>query len=173
MVDRHTTVPYDFTCYTDNPTGINVPHLPLLEPVMTGWWNKLNFFKLKEHILFLDLDIIIINNIDSLFMLNEDFAVLRCPSYRRHKFNTTIIFFVPSKCRIQINDIHRHYSDQEYIQAHLKAKKVFIEDLRIVSYKYNILQLRQDPTKAKIVYCHGEPKPHELTHLPWVQEHWR
>ncbi len=174
IVQRHTTIRHRFTCFVDNPRDIEkrVYCIPLIRPVMSGWWNKLNFFKLKdERVLFLDLDIIILNNIDSLLEIKNDFAVLRCLNIRRHLFNTTVMSFNPSKCSIKIEENTEHRSDQEYIQDHLNAERVFIEDERIVSYKYDIEHLRKEPRDMKIVYCHGEPKPHELEH-DWVKENW-
>lgn len=174
MVQRHITIRHRFTCFVDDPKGIDkkVYCVPLMRPVMLGWWNKLNFFKLKdERVLFLDLDIIILNNIDSLLEIGDDFAVLRCPNIRKHMFNTTVMSFNPSKCKLRI-DKTEYFSDQEYIQDHLEGEKVFIEDERIVSYKYNIEHLGEEPRDMKIVYCHGEPKPHELEH-DWVKENWR
>ena len=139
---------------------------------MIGWWNKLNFLKIKsKRVLFFDLDIIIIDNIDSLFCIEDDFAVLRCPNRRTHMWNTTIMSFDPGKCGIDIIDKTEHFSDQEYIQEHLQAEMTFIEDPRIVSYKYNIKKCKENPNEKKIIYCHGVPKPHELEYS-WVQENW-
>ena len=47
MVARHTTVPYQFHCLTDDPAGIdpdvNIVSLPK-EPGIHSWWSKLWMF---------------------------------------------------------------------------------------------------------------------------------
>ena len=76
MVKRHTTVPFQFHCLTDDPVGldpeINAIQLPK-DPWIKSWWSKLWMFSpdmpLKGNILFFDLDVIIFNNIDELEQL--------------------------------------------------------------------------------------------------------
>ena len=73
MVKRHTTVPYQFNCLTDDANGldpdINVIKLPN-DPWIKSWWSKLWMFApempLKGNILFFDLDVVIFDNIDRL-----------------------------------------------------------------------------------------------------------
>jgi hypothetical protein len=74
MVKRHTTVPFQFHCLTDDPVGldteINVIKLPT-DPWVKSWWSKLWMFApempLKGNMLFFDLDVVIFDNIDPLF----------------------------------------------------------------------------------------------------------
>jgi len=45
---------------------------------------------------------------------------------------------------------------------------------QVVSYKRHVLPRGGVlPSGARVVSCHGKPRPHELTRLPWVKEHWR
>jgi hypothetical protein len=85
MVRRHTTVPFEFHCLTDDPAGldshINVIKLPT-DPWVKTWWSKLWMFApempLKGNILFFDLDVVIFNNIDNLFTHNPGkFNIIR------------------------------------------------------------------------------------------------
>ena len=85
MVKRHTTVPYQFHCLTDDPNGldpeINVITLPK-DPWIKTWWSKLYMFSpdmpLQGNILFFDLDVVIFDNIDPLFSYNENrFNIIR------------------------------------------------------------------------------------------------
>ena len=77
MVKRHTKVPYQFHCITDDATGldpaVNVIKLPK-SPIIKTWWSKLWMFSpkmpLQGNILFFDLDVVIFDNIDSLFTHN-------------------------------------------------------------------------------------------------------
>lgn len=71
MVQRYLTLPYTFYCYTDDSTGIikDVNIIQMEDTSLEQWWGKLALFKkdrFKGVNLFLDLDISIQNNIDSL-----------------------------------------------------------------------------------------------------------
>ena len=74
MIKRHTTIPIEFICFTENPKGIDpgVQIRPIpLHPDIKGWWYKPMFFNpglnLNGPMLYMDLDIIIFKNIDHLF----------------------------------------------------------------------------------------------------------
>ena len=78
MVKRHLTLPHRFVCFTDETTGINpgietrpIPEIPLgSAPVFSGW-RKLSSLSpklgLEGTVLFLDLDLVIMDNIDGFF----------------------------------------------------------------------------------------------------------
>jgi hypothetical protein len=71
MVRRHSTVPFKFACITEDPVGLNpdirVLNLPMLGGTR-GWWFKPYIFSkqlpLDGTILFLDLDLVIVNSLD-------------------------------------------------------------------------------------------------------------
>ena len=74
MVQRNLTVPFEFVCFTEDPTNINpdirIEPIPLISGVV-GWWYKPLFFNpklgLTGTILFFDLDVVVFKNIDYLF----------------------------------------------------------------------------------------------------------
>lgn len=74
MLKRNLTIPYQLYCYTDDPVGIqsDINIIPIPEDNdLEVWWNKLAMFKkgfggLKGQCLYLDLDVVIQNNIDCL-----------------------------------------------------------------------------------------------------------
>jgi hypothetical protein len=72
MVERNTTVPFRFVCYSDR----NIPGVEIvrLKPGFDGWWNKLQMFdpamKVGDHVLYFDLDTVITGNIDWLMNYN-------------------------------------------------------------------------------------------------------
>jgi hypothetical protein len=74
MAKRNITLPFNFYCHTEDPTGIydEVNIVPLDESLgLEKWWWKLTLFKKNNWgygiNLFLDLDVVIQNNIDHLF----------------------------------------------------------------------------------------------------------
>lgn len=78
MAKKNITLPFNFYCYTEDSTDIydEVKIKPLDESLkLEKWWWKLTLFKqndLSNGInLFLDLDVIIQNNIDHLFKLAD------------------------------------------------------------------------------------------------------
>ena len=74
MAKRNLTLPFNFYCYTEDPTDIynEVNIIPLDESLdLKAWWWKLTLFKQNDWSeginLFLDLDIVIQKNIDHFF----------------------------------------------------------------------------------------------------------
>ncbi len=81
MVMRNTTREFNFYCLTDNPSHYSQPIIPLpLTQPLFGWWNKMFLFKpgiLPDgKYLYFDLDVVIIDNIDSLFEF-DGFGIAR------------------------------------------------------------------------------------------------
>ena len=87
MVKRHTTVDFKMVCLTDRTEGIDpaiecfpIPPLALPEGSPERGWNKLSTFEpdlygLQGNALFLDLDVVIVDNIDSFFTHPGDFLL--------------------------------------------------------------------------------------------------
>ena len=72
MVKRNCTLDFEFVCLTDDVTGID-PNIKILSlpKTLKGWWCKPYMFSndlpLKGTVLYMDLDVVISNNIDHLF----------------------------------------------------------------------------------------------------------
>ena len=84
-VRRHLSLPHRFVCLTDDSRGIDpgVEVRPLTDD-LPGWWNKLTLFKprlydLTGTVLFFDLDMIVIRNIDSLARHPGEFLAVLAP----------------------------------------------------------------------------------------------
>lgn len=84
MVERNTTVPHQFVCFSDRELeGIKTVKLI---PGYEGWWNKMQMFntdfKLGNRVVYLDLDTLIVDNIDwlleydGMFMGIEDLGAV-------------------------------------------------------------------------------------------------
>src|SRR5690606_24162958 len=85
---RHTTVDFKMVCLTDRTEGINsevqcfpIPPLALPEGAPERGWNKLSTFEpdlygLEGNALFLDLDVVIVDNIDEFFSYPGDFLII-------------------------------------------------------------------------------------------------
>lgn len=88
MVARNTTWTIRFVCFTDDPSGIDpgieCQPLPKFEydPQLGKYWPKLGLMQpelggLTGMTLFLDLDLVILDNIDGLFTLPARFLIIR------------------------------------------------------------------------------------------------
>jgi hypothetical protein len=95
MAKRNITLPFNFYCYTEDATDVydEVNIIPLDESLdLEKWWWKLTLFKensLNGINLFLDLDVVIQNNIDHLFnVAMHDKLVLISPNYDNVENNT-------------------------------------------------------------------------------------
>jgi hypothetical protein len=72
MVSRHTTVPYEFVCLTDDRHPIDGVRNIIMpdQGYAKKWWHKVHMFDptlaLQGRILYLDLDVVISSNIDKL-----------------------------------------------------------------------------------------------------------
>jgi len=87
MVQRNLTLPFNFVCFTENPSGLrkeinikSLPELNLPSNIPERGWRKLSVFQenfggLKGKTLFLDLDVVIVSNIDEFFTYPGEFLI--------------------------------------------------------------------------------------------------
>ncbi len=182
MVERNTTVPYEFVCLTDDNRGVLFQgfHVEPISTDLPGWWSKLVLFKPHPYlagrrVLFLDLDTVIVGNMDFLLEYDGGFAILS-DFYRPQTFGSAVMAIPPGfGPHIWWNfdpDNIDCAGDQDWIWSNLNNATRW-QDLypgKIVSYKVHC----QDglPADARVVCYHGTPRPHETTNIHWVQEHW-
>ena len=110
MVARNITPPFTFTCFTDNAADIRLeviceplPPLDVEMPVRTlGIWPKARLWgpqlgQLKGDVLFLDLDMVIVGNLDPFFEFGEPGQVIlsRNPAKPLEKLGQTSLFRFP------------------------------------------------------------------------------
>ena len=159
MVKRNLTVPFEFVCYTEDPsdidTDIRVEPIQII-PGVSGWWYKPMFFNpnlgLKGTILFFDLDVIVFDNIDNLFSYEAGkFCIIR--DFNRHviknynKFNSSIFRLTTNMHQHVYTDfikntnaqIKRFQGDQDWLRASIKeGTYTYWPDEWIQSYKWEM-----------------------------------
>lgn len=182
MVERNTTVPHEFVCLTDDNRGVLFQgfHVEPIGTDLPGWWSKLILFKPHPYlagrrVLFLDLDTVIVGNMDFLLEYTGKFAILR-DFYQQAGYGSAIMSIAPGIGsylweRFTPEIMQCFAGDQDWIRRHSVCE--IWQDLhhgKIVSYKVHC----QDglPADARVVCFHGEPRPHQVTHLNWMQEAW-
>ena len=208
MVERNCSVPYGFACITEDPTGLNpnIKIIPLpVTPGVNGWWYKPWVFSkdlpLQGTIMFLDLDLVIIKNIDDFwnycpgrFCIIRDFNRSTVKDW--NKFNSSIFKFEKGAYSFVwenfIKDpgiIKRMHGDQDWIYSQIRSNFQFWPDEWIRSYKWEVRN-RQDivrdgvrrifkeianpeiDARSRILVFHGDPKPSDVKD-PIIVDNWR
>lgn len=189
----NSTLPYKFWCMTDTPfkfPGVNILSLRLNLP---GWWSKVEVWNpslagILGRALYIDLDTLVTGNIDNILgydgdlCLQRDFAFLDCPSI-------PIVNFAPKAMKPVWDVFHKdperwmregdkciapHFGDQILVSKALKVPLEcdYWQDIlagEIVSYRFECRN--HLPPEARLVSCHGLPKPHEIKE-PWFRQLW-
>lgn len=196
-IKRNLTLPFKFYCLTDNPIDLH-PKIECISAVigLEGWWQKLALFHSglmpRGQLLYLDLDLIILGNLDSIFC-NLDSMPFTCLrdwiDWNGHALNSSIMTFDPMdfsfvwdnfypRC-VEIQRDYAALTDQGYLDEVIPStfERFYINNSfphSIKSYKFSDASLVVPlDSRICIVDCHGSPKPHELLHLDWVKSHWR
>lgn len=163
MVRYNLSLPFSFWCLTENPTGIHqdVRIIPLPKHLQVkGWWYKPYIFSntlpIEGTILYLDLDLVIANPIDKLFLFYPNkYCVLR--DFTRSmrpgwpKYNSSVIRFdagqldyVWQKFQNESQYImKRHYGDQDFLYEMTNGKGQYFPDTWIKSWKWEVRKDRQ------------------------------
>lgn len=161
-VTKNTTLPCKFFCLTDNAENLdkNIIALPLPNYNLAGWWFKPYIFSkelpITGFVLYIDLDVVITNNIDKLFKYNincfnivRDFNRVLRPSYDR--FNSSVMSFTAGsldylwqKFSMQHQFIVKsNHGDQDFIFKEQKSFAKFFPDSWIQSWKWEIRKDRK------------------------------
>jgi hypothetical protein len=205
-VSRNLILEHEFVCLTEDPTGLNknIKILPLQQnKEIDGWWYKPMVFNpelpLSGTVLFLDLDVVIFDNIDYLFTYEpksfciiEDYYAKRkgktgmnssCFRFE-HGTNTNIYFDFMKNSKKIMQSMH---GDQDWIQMSIKSNYKYWPNSWIKSFKWemhdekeiikngNTYLVNTNPRIDKdtsIAVFHGHPKPHEIEQT-WCKNNWR
>ncbi len=192
MVSRNITLPFQMVCFTDDASGIHpevickdLPPLDLPEGAPERGWNKLTTLQkdlggLQGEALFLDLDVVIVDNIDELFSYPAEFAIIRDAKLSRRMIgNSSVYRFKIGKYddilqnfRTHFSEVQKNYrNEQAYLSDEVRKKGdlSFWPNEWCPSYKYHCmkpwpLNYFQDaviPKGAKVLIFHGHPVPSE------------
>ncbi len=192
MVERNLTFPFIFTCFTENSHGIRsevkiqpLPELALPDNIPERGWRKLtvfakNFGGLSGSTLFLDLDVVIVDNMDDFFTLPGEFFIAhdkRNP--QKMEGNSSVFRFeigaYPEILHYFEQNFEKVKSEVRHEQAYLsrelhkKGKLKFWPDEWVPSFKYRCapswikswFEAPVIPKDAKVILFHGLPNPPE------------
>ncbi|UNU73506.1 glycosyltransferase [Moraxella nasovis] len=196
MVKRHLTLDFQMVCLTDDDTGIDpqikcypIPELNLPANLPERGWKKLttftpNLYDLKGTALFLDIDIVIVDNIDCFFthqaehedsvMIIRDWKkpwrlVGNSSVYRfkvgQNTYPDLLSYFEQNFEKIRQEVRHEQAFLSNYLRKHHHLE--YWDASWCVSFKYHCLHNiplayfipPKKPANAKIIIFHGEINP--------------
>lgn len=165
-----------FVCYVDEPRDL--PDWVAQRPIANrpaGYRDFTQPYELGGPMMLMGLDTVIVGDIDPLAAYCFDAQRLALPAaiYRRNTVCNAVAL-VPAGHEW----VYAQWdgsNDMAWLRLQHKRGKVDVLDRlfpgQIVSYKEKVKRFGLD--RARIVFFHGEEKPHELGDLAWIREHWR
>lgn len=163
MVARNCTLDYEFVCLTNDPAGLNtkIKSLPLPSGI-SGWWCKPYMFSkdlpLNGTVLYMDLDVVISNNIDKLFTWSpghwctiRDFTRVMRPKWQKYnssviRFETGALDFVWTDYnKDKVNIQKRFHGDQDWLYeaTYKRQAPMLYPDSWILSWKWEVRSNRR------------------------------
>lgn len=170
---RNLTRPFRFVCYTERDrrfaeTAINqIVGLP----ARPTYGDCIRPYELGDPMILVGLDTIVCGNIDHLAdhcLAADKIALPRDPYHPRQACNGVAL--VPAGLE-RIASEHRGENDMEWLRT---FPHDFTDDLfpgQIQSFKGAVRD--RGIGDSRIVYFHGQEKPHQLPDHPLIAEHWR
>jgi hypothetical protein len=186
-------------CITDRPSDLTDsvnPISPFLKS--KGWWNKLNLFSPEMptgHILYMDLDIVILHNFDAeIIEMTKSEKKMCCVSdaieWKGERFSSSMMCFESGTLSHIFDNFIKNESainnleggDQVWTGPQLESiyyiddkfpnlkKNLKFHLSKMVNGKLNIPMNIDD--RIKLVDCGGRPKPDQLEALPYVKKNW-
>lgn len=81
--------------------------------------------------------------------------------------------------RQEVEKVFHRHGDQVFTSWALNGRfdlweQLYPETHGFCSYRFDIVQKKQDPLKQRFINFHGNPKPHEAVKSDaWLKEHWK
>lgn len=169
---RNLTKPFRFVCYVDRPRTFAEPiyQVRLRSPEPT-YADCIQPYELGCPMILVGLDTVVTGNIDHLadYCMTADKIALPRDPYAPHRACNGVAL-VPAGMEAIAKD-HRGENDMEWLRAKPHA---FLDDLwpgQVVSWKGRVEKFGAGD--ARLIYFHGERKPHQMPNNALIQEHWR
>jgi hypothetical protein len=213
MVARNLTLPHRFVCLTDEAAGIRpevecrpLPAIALADAPPHSGWRKLSCFgpeldDLGGPVLFLDLDLVVVANIDCLFAHPGAFCIIENWTQPGRGVGNSSVFrfhagahrpILQRFCADPAQIIRSWPNEQTYLSRAI-GEVTYWPHSWCRSFKHDCLPARPlrpfraatIPADARIIVFHGEPKPPDaargvwpksltgLRPVSWVDEYWR
>lgn len=214
MVKRHLTIPHRFVCLTDDTKDIDrdiecfpLPKITVPKEKDGSPWRKLGMFSekienLKGKALFLDLDIVIIANIDSLFDYSDKFTIIENWTQKGRGIGNSSVYcfelgeysYVLDYYNKNIEEVTNEFDNEQIYLSKKIGDIKFWPESWCKSFKKHCLPMYilryfktpKQPKDAKIIVFHGNPKPEHaikggffgniwkyVKPTPWIISNWK
>ena len=166
QVERHLPGA-DFVCLSDVP--VPCARIPLIAG-LSGWWSKLELFRLPSAIYF-DLDTSIIASLADIAAYPHRFTALEhwdrdgrlCSGFMAWNGDYSYLLDeFTKKDHLKYARCMGRWGDQGYIQDHLRVQPEWVNTLFpgcMMSYKKHCRE--SIPAGTRVIYFHGKPRPWE------------
>lgn len=192
MLSRHLSLPHELVCVTDRTLALDVRTVPL-DPTLAiagTTYAKLQLFRpdaavvLGERLLYVDLDVVIVDDLTPIVDRREDVVLWRNPhedAPRGTRWQTSMILMTAG-ARPEVwtwfdpemtpGAMGRRWGghDQAWIS------QVLSEEARWTEADGVVVAARQLQPGARIVFFPGRQDPSQAktqARCPWIAEHWR
>lgn len=213
MVKRHLGLPFRFICITDSSDGLEeeietIALPPFSDPPPAFYkycqaWRKLLLFEnplfgIQGKVLFLDLDVVIVDDIDCFFEFSNKLSIIENWSQPGRLIGqASVICFTAGqyphlleKYRSdQSNIVRTHMTEQVYITRELGEDNIdFFPEEWCKSFKYHCMHggiknsfrtPSRYPSGSKIIVFHGNPNPINAIEgnwgkpVPWFKKFYK
>ena len=192
MFKRNTTIPINVHCITTlEPFTPFMTFHRLESPSWKGCLPKYSVFNkdlgIKGRVFACDLDVVVVGNMDEILSYDGPLATRSTFVGEKLSGGDMVAFNAGSGDYSWIWD--EFQDDPEGVEQftegrerwlyryhpELKGKLVYLQDVfkdQIYSYKRHIQPRNRLPKNARIISCHGKPRPHEIQEQ-WRIQHWR
>ena len=203
MVERNSTNVQFYVITDSHKSGFD-QHIKqiVITPLYKSWWNKVHMFRddigLEGTVIFMDLDVVILKNIDHLwefegdaFVIIQDFNRCRIQDYQVR--NSSVMKFYAGN---EVDMWHKFKNNPDKIQSSYQGDQNYVTAERknccigpfewIMSYKWELGLMKEDQKRANdklrnssipqeccVAVFHGKPDPGDIKHDPVIIEHWR
>lgn len=125
MIKRNLNLPFKFICLTEDSNGLNpeIEALPFTRPDLEFCWTKLNIFEtnlygLSGTCFFLDLDIVITGNLDSLFNYQPEKDFIGVLDWvRKDQINSSVMRFEIGKFNFILDNFDKMIEKKQLIKT--------------------------------------------------------
>lgn len=212
MVQRNLTLPYRFVCITDDHAEIrkevecfDMPQLYVSNKHDSSPWRKLLMFSshigdLSGKTLFLDLDVVILDNIDCFFSYSEKFSIIENWTQPGEGIGNSSVYCFTIGAYSHVLEYYRHHTGEvlkQYDNEPIFLSKkigdiVFWPAIWCRSFKRHCIakglaryvKAPVVPEGARVIVFHGHPNPDDAydakgykwkKYTPaacWVKNYW-
>lgn len=170
---RNLSVPFRFVCYVDRIRDFAEPIEQRLITGEPNYGSCIQPYEMNEPMILVGLDTIIVGNCDhfAAYAIGATKLAVPMDPFHPEKGVCNGVALVPGGHSWIWRDKPPEMNDMDWIRAQDVS---VLDDLfpgQILSFKRHVRK-QGLPEDARIIFFHGELKPHELPHIGWIARHW-